>query len=265
MTPTPGHPSDPGGQGRAGDAYWWLGDDAAANSRPSDVRLRLERLRNDVHSAPDLSAKILGQAGAKDVFIPRDRRHAIRVLRWGGSIAATIALGVGLWAMHRTPAGQAVLPAQPTPVTDLVDDLTADAQRFAINVRELPDRVVASNRVAIVTADQQPDDQRTTQRVLSNPVALDQFSPQAPESFARGTYVIARTPGLETRETGPAPLGTSHLASALDAIALALASAPTQTPLTPMGAQRALLPDPDAPIGVTTIQAGFFAGEPAQP
>ena len=248
MSNAPGQPNDPGGHAPDGDSYWWLNEEAARASRPSDMRVRLERLRADVDGAPDLSAKILGQAGAKDVFVPPARRRAIRAMRWGTGIAATLALGVGLWFVHNTPTGEVLLADEPTPVTDLVDDITSDAQRIAINVRSLPVRVAASSGVADLEGARSKSEQAQTGFTTTTIRAA--FSPDAPVAFAPPTYVIPRPEA--PANTAAAPLGASSLSGAFNAIAKALDGGY----FVPVQPDRVYL-------GTRTDQpGGFFAAEP---
>ena len=87
MSNVPGHPGGPLGDGQDDASYWWMDEESSRLSQPSDARTKLERLRHDVHNAPDLSARILGQAGRHDVFVPKSRRRAIRAMRWSGAVA----------------------------------------------------------------------------------------------------------------------------------------------------------------------------------
>ena len=257
MTDRPGQPNnDPSGMGSRDDAYWWMGEDASRASRPSDMRMRLDRLRNDVNAAPDLSAKILGQAGAKDIFVPKGRRKALRAMRWGGGVAAAMALGVTLWVVHRTPTGEVLLADQPTPVTDLVDDITADAQRFAINVRELPERVVSSNRQA-QSNQVSLNAERARTSGAGSATLVAGFSPDTPVSFASRTYVIVRPEARIVAADAVAPLGASQLANALDSIARVLAEQPVAVGV-PFEAQ-------PARAAYEVQQAGFFASDPDRP
>ncbi|MEM1424359.1 MAG: hypothetical protein AAGH64_10190, partial [Planctomycetota bacterium] len=142
------------------------------------------------------------------------------------------------------------------PVTDLVDDITADAERIAFNVREFPERVVETNRLAL---ESQPTTNVERVRAAgpgASTIAAG-FSPDAPVTFASKTYVIARPDSLPAEPVGVAPLGASQLADALDAIARVLADQPP-VQAAPARATRAT-------AILHTPQTGFFASEPEGP
>ncbi len=261
MSRGPGHTDGPNPRGPEDASYWWLDNEALSSSRPSETRLRLERLRHDVHSAPDLSARILGKAGAKDVFVPRGRRRAIRAMRWGGAAAAAVLLGVTLWTIHRTPAGNAVLANQPTPVSDIVSDFQGDAERFATNVRELPSRLVASNRVPARAVASSAPLQPVSPTEPNTLVRVASFSTTVPERFASNTSFIVR-PFVDEGLAPAAPLGAGYMEDAFEAIASAIQAAER---LRPSQASIRVQTERLNRVGefeAQSPQAGFFAGEP---
>lgn len=274
MTHRRGHngPSDEGASGGSEDAsFWWLDEEARSSSRPSDVRLRLDRLRHDIHQAPDLSAKILGQAGRHDVFVPRGRRRAIRAMRWGGAAAAALLLGISLWTIYRTPAGDVLMAQQPTPVTDLVADIQDDAEVFANNVRDLPMRFVENNRIALFTNNSASSDTSdapiiTITQVSSNGAGepMQAFSPVESVSWATGTSVVRRVRSTELAEP-IAPMGRTNLVFAFDGLAEALLLLDERIAMWEASpANQPFDAQPTYRYEIRPARAGFFAGEPDQ-
>ena len=246
------------------DAFWWLDDDASQASRPSDTRLSLERLRRDVHEAPDLSARILGQAGRHDVFVPRGRRRAIRAMRWGGACAAALLLGVTLYAIHRTPAGASLRTPGPTPVADLVTDLSSDAARVAHNVRAIPDRLASADRfVTTPAADASSDAPALTARPTAA-TSLRFVMEQAPPFASREASAVGDVEGDAETGAPAAMLGVGSFARAIDAMAVLLE--PGAPAFRTLSAQGVRVPagefPPVEPRDFAAQRAGFFAGEP---
>lgn len=141
---------------------WWLDEDASRASRPSDVTQKLERLRSDVAGAPDLSARILGQAGRQEIFVPRKTRRALRLARWGAAAAACLLFAGTVTLITRTPIGQQ-MRGHESPVADLVAEITHDAGAITESVRSLPERAELASRardafsqLRIAKAPQQP-------------------------------------------------------------------------------------------------------------
>lgn len=264
MSNAPGQPRDPFGEGPDDASYWWMDSETSGVSRPSDARVKLERLRHDVHNAPDLSARILGQAGRHDVFVTRSTRRAIRAMRWGGAAAAAMLLALTLFLIYRTPAGEAVRPSGPTPVTDLVSDIRVDARALRDNVLEIPELVRSSNRIALRNADDDLSPKATRTRVVlaTTPDASPDFSPTLANTWTQGTFLVARY-NVNDAVNPPAPLGLTSLADALDAIADAL-----ETHDALVQHREGLLIN--ARFGTTLntgvdahpAQAGFFASDP---